>query len=229
MLSLRNMRGYVVDDLVEKALARWPNVPAIAGWLKLNTQGEWLLTGPVPEGLTISNPRILNFMARNYGCEPDGRYYFQNGPQKAYVHLAYTPWVYRIHPLEQGDLMLSTHTGLLDWPVNMFQDEQGRVLIQGQSGIGLLHSNDMDLLAAGLLDMEGDLQHQATWTVPDLDPDTLIAARTRLRRDKNTSTGSRVCTFKLQLIESTQVAKRFHFNPDPQANLPESNHLETKS
>ena len=53
----------MVDDLVEKALARWPNVPAIAGWLKLNLQGDWLLTGPVPEGLTISHPRILNFMA----------------------------------------------------------------------------------------------------------------------------------------------------------------------
>ena len=34
-----------MDDLVEKALARWPNVPAIAGWLKLNLQGDWLLTG----------------------------------------------------------------------------------------------------------------------------------------------------------------------------------------
>ncbi|WP_256060908.1 DUF2946 family protein, partial [Klebsiella pneumoniae] len=68
-----------MDDLVEKALARWPNVPAIAGWLKLNMQGDWLLTGPVPEGLTISHPRILNFMARNYGREADGRYYFQNG------------------------------------------------------------------------------------------------------------------------------------------------------
>lgn len=139
-----------MDDLVEKALARWPNVPAIAGWLKLSLQGDWLLTGPVPEGLTISHPRILNFMARNYGCEADGRYYFQNGPQKAYVHLAYTPWVYRIHPLEHGALMLSTHTGLVCWPLGMYQDEQGRVLIEGEHGIGLLHSNDMDLLAEGL-------------------------------------------------------------------------------
>jgi len=118
-----------VDDLVEKALARWPNVPAIAGWLKLNLQGDWLLTGPAPEGLTISHPRILNFMARNYGCEPDGRFYFQNGPQKSYVHLAYTPWVYRIHPLAQGDLMLGMHTGLVGWPLAMYQDAQVRVLM----------------------------------------------------------------------------------------------------
>jgi len=207
-----------VDDLVEKALARWPNVPAIAGWLKLNLQGDWLLTGPVPEGLTISHPRILNFMARNYGCEPDGRFYFQNGPQKAYVHLAYTPWVYRIHPLEQGDLMLSTHTGLIDWPLAMFQDEQGRVLIQGEQGVGLLHSNDMDLLAGGLQEQHGELHHRATWAVPEVDPDSLIAARTKLRRDKNTSTGQRECSFMLEPIESARVAERFNFNPDPEVN-----------
>ena len=205
-----------MDDLVEKALARWPNVPAIAGWLKLNLQGDWLLTGPVPEGLTISHPRILNFMARNYGCEADGRFYFQNGPQKAYVHLAYTPWVYRIHPLEQGDLMLSTHTGLIDWPLAMFQDEKGRVLIQGEQGIGLLHSNDMDLLAGGLQEKNGELHHHATWAVPEVDPDSLIAARTKLRRDKNTSTGQRECSFMLEPIESARVAERFNFNPDPE-------------
>lgn len=212
-----------MDDLVEKALARWPNVPAIAGWLKLNLQGDWLLTGPAPEGLTISHPRILNFMARNYGCEPDGRFYFQNGPQKAYVHLAYTPWVYRIHPLAQGDLMLSTHTGLVGWPLAMYQDEQGRVLIEGEQGIGLLHSNDMDLLAAGLLESGGELVHQACWAVPDCDPDSLVAARTKLRRDKKTSTGQRTCTFKLIQIDSNAVARRFQFNPNPEVNQQDPN------
>jgi hypothetical protein len=218
MLSLRNTLEQAVDDLVEKALARWPNVPAISGWLKLNMQGDWLLTGPVSEGLTISHPRILNFMARNYGCEPDGRYYFQNGPQKAYVHLAYTPWVYRIHPLECGDLMLSTHTGLIDWPQAMFQDEQGRVLIQGEHGIGLLHSNDMDLLAIGLLEAEGALVHRASWTVPAEDPDTLIAARTKLRRLAGTSTGRKECSFTVQHIHSADVAERFNFDPNPEVN-----------
>jgi len=213
----------VVDDLVEKALARWPNVPAIAGWLKLSLQGDWLLTGPVPEGLTISHPRILNFMARNYGCEADGRYYFQNGPQKAYVHLAYTPWVYRIHPLEHGALMLSTHTGLVCWPLGMYQDEQGRVLIEGEHGIGLLHSNDMDLLAEGLHESNSELVHDASWAVPEVDPDTLIAARTKLRRDKSTSTGQRTCTLKLVPIESSTVAQRFQFNPNPEVNQQDPN------
>lgn len=204
-----------MDDLVEKALARWPNVPAISGWLKLNTQGDWLLTGPVPEGLTITNARILNFIARNYASEPDGRYYFQNGPQKAYVHLAYTPWVYRIHPLQQGALMLSTHTGLLDWPIAMFQDEQGRVLIQGEQGIGLLHSSDMDLLASNLQERDNGLVHCASWTVPDVDPDSLIVARTRLRRLASTPTGQRSCEFFLEAVQSADLPGRFKFDPEP--------------
>lgn len=204
-----------MDDLVEKALARWPNVPAIAGWLKLSMQGDWLLTGPVPEGLSISHPRILNFMARNYGCEPDGRFYFQNGPQKVYVSLAYTPWVYRIYPLEGGGLMLSTHTGLVEWPVGLFQDEQGRVLLQGESGIGLLHSNDMDLLASGLSEKNDLLEHTATWVVP-ADPDKLLAARTRLRRLESTSTGQRRCAMKIYNIDSAEVAECFKFNSDPE-------------
>ena len=205
-----------MDDLVEKALARWPNVPAISGWLKLSMQGDWLLTGPVAEGLSISHPRILNFMARNYGCDPDGRYYFQNGPQKVYVHLAYTPWVYRIHPLAQGDLMLSTHTGLVDWPQAMFQDEQGRVLIQGKLGIGLLHSSDIDLLAAGLQEAEEVVTHRASWAVPDADPDSLIAARTRLRRLDATAVGRRECTFTVHPIHSEDVAEQFKFDPNPE-------------
>ncbi|HEX4855770.1 MAG TPA: DUF2946 family protein [Limnobacter sp.] len=211
-----------MDDLVEKALARWPNVPAIAGWLKLDCAGNWLLTGPVPQGLTISNPRILNFIARNYGCEADGRYYFQNGPQKAYVHLEYTPWVYRLHPLENGDLMLTTHTGLLDWPEALFQDEQGRVLVQAHMGIGLLHSHDMELFAVGLQESSEGLVHHAVWAVPDTDPDSLVSARTRLRREKHTPVGSREMELKVQNIESARVAENFRFNPEPTVNLPDT-------
>jgi hypothetical protein len=207
-----------MDDLVEKALARWPNVPAIAGWLKLDNAGNWLLTGPVPAGLAISHPRILNFIARNYACEADGRYYFQNGPQKAYVHLDYTPWIYRLHPLEQGELMLATHTGLLDWPAALFQDEAGRVLVQGKKGIGLLHSSDMELFAAGLHEVGQKLTHQAVWAVPDTDPDRLVSVRTRLRREKDTLPGQQQLTFELQSVESAQVPRQFSFNPDPTVN-----------
>ncbi|MCQ8895177.1 DUF2946 family protein [Limnobacter humi] len=208
-----------MDDLVEKALARWPNVPAIAGWLKLTTQGNWMLTGPVPAGLSITNQRILNFIARNYGCEADGRYFFQNGPQKAYVTLEYTPWIWRIYPLDGGALMLASHTGLVLWPIALWADEVGRLLIQTSQGIGLVHSADTARLADGLQDLgEGTsatMAHTAHWAVPVGDPDTVVSTNIRLRALKGETPGERRLCLPVQTCESSQVARQFHFEPNP--------------
>ncbi|HEX4880054.1 MAG TPA: DUF2946 family protein [Limnobacter sp.] len=204
-----------MDDLVEQALARWPNVPSIAGWLKLTTQGQWLLTGLVPAGLTISNTRILNFIARNYAAEPDGRYYFQNGPQKAYVDLEYTPWVYHLHHLPDDGLMLWTHTGLLCWPTALYQDEQGRVLLLTELGVGLLHSADVPLLVQGLCEEQGHTQHRATWFVPDVEPHTVLDTRIRLRKPKGLPAGRCSLTLNLLAVASSDVPQRFCFQPKP--------------
>jgi hypothetical protein len=32
-----------IDDQVLRAMARWPNVPAVHGWLRLGRRGRWLL------------------------------------------------------------------------------------------------------------------------------------------------------------------------------------------
>jgi len=208
-----------VDDLVEKALARWPNVPAIAGWLKLSAQADWLLTGPVPEGLTISHSRILNFIARNYAADDQGRYYFQNGPQKVFVSLAYTPWVYRLYPLDNGHLMLATHTGLVVWPTALYMDEQGRVLIQTEEGVGLLHSADMDLLARDLTDKDGKTIHTCTWEVPDGDPQVLVAARVPLRKRVQISTGQRPCVLEVKAVDADKVPELFNFQQNPEVSL----------
>lgn len=207
-----------MDDLVEKALARWPNVPSIAGWLKLNLSGDWLLTGPVPEGLSITHPRILNFIARNYGCEPDGRYYFQNGPQKAYVTLEYTPWVYRLYPLGTGGLMLVSHTGLVVLPLACFMDEQGRVLIESDLGVGVLHSADMELFSAGLMEhADGQYRHVALWALPESPASTLPEQRIGLRRSKNScETGTFSREFGLIEIDSASVPARFSFIQQPE-------------
>ncbi|MDX1670534.1 MAG: DUF2946 family protein, partial [Limnobacter sp.] len=158
----------MVDDLVQKALARWPNVPAIAGWLKLTEQGNWLLTGPVPEGLTISNERILNFIARNSDCDEQGRYFFQNGPQKAYVTLAVCPWVFRIYPLDNGNFLLVTHTGLVVKPKAVFSDETGRLYFETLLGLGLLHGSDSVLLSSALIPVDGQgFELKATWELPE--------------------------------------------------------------
>lgn len=232
-----------MDDLVEKALARWPNVPSIAGWLKLNMQGDWLLTKPKQDGakqedadseganeagLPITHPRILNFIARNYTSEPDGRYYFQNGPQKAFVTLDYTPWVYRLYPLEDGSLVLLSHTGLVLLPTAFWMDSEGKVLIQTQVGVGVLHSSDMEIFSSGLSTLPDPLTsgqaagaeqfvHEADWTIPEQPERDLPAQRIALRRLKGSSDSG---TFRLKLgltqIETARVPAYFAFVTNPE-------------
>src|SRR5215203_7506911 len=80
-----------MDEAVLRSMAKWPNVPAVYGWLTLDRRGNWLLKGE-----RINNPAIIEFIGRNYEPDAQGRWYFQNGAQRVYVELEYTPMVYRV-------------------------------------------------------------------------------------------------------------------------------------
>ena len=77
-----------MDEIVARSLARWPNVPAVFGWLELDRRGNWLIKGE-----RIGNAALREFISRNYETDREGRWFFQNGPQRVYVKLAYTPLV----------------------------------------------------------------------------------------------------------------------------------------
>lgn len=85
-----------MDDDVKAALVRWPNVPAVAGWLSLDGRGRWHLhpQGDAAEGgpgESITNTQILAFIERNYEHDDQGRWFFQNGPQRVYVRIDAAP------------------------------------------------------------------------------------------------------------------------------------------
>jgi len=82
-----------MDEIVARAIAKWPNVPAVYGWLSLDRRGNWAIKGE-----RIRNRLVAEFIARNYGHDAQGRWFFQNGPQRVFVQLAYTPLVYRTRP-----------------------------------------------------------------------------------------------------------------------------------
>ncbi|MFN7855030.1 MAG: DUF2946 family protein [Acidovorax sp.] len=141
-----------MDDIVKKALDKWPNVPACRGWLGLDARGHWFLRddatqacGPFPlsRGSLLAHEKLIDFIARNYEADPTGQWYFQNGPQRVYVELEVTPWVWRIQP----DLTVISHTGIAAIPRQCLVDEQGRVYLLTDLGIGLVHSNDTSLVA----------------------------------------------------------------------------------
>jgi Protein of unknown function (DUF2946) len=122
-----------MDEIVARSLAKWPNVPAVFGWLSLDRRGNWLIKGE-----RIGNSALREFIGRNYQPDEKGRWYFQNGPQRVFVSLAYTPLVTHY----EGDRLFD-HCGRAFSPAAAFQDDEGSVLFSGCNTIALLDDRDL--------------------------------------------------------------------------------------
>jgi hypothetical protein len=123
-----------MDASVLAAIARWPNVPDVYGWLSLTARGWWRLRGE-----PIGNVAIRDFIGRNYAHDERGCWYFQNGPQRVYVALELTPWVYW---LQDGGSPL-THTGVQARQLRaaaLLGD--GRLVLVTELGAGLIDDRD---------------------------------------------------------------------------------------
>jgi hypothetical protein len=145
-------------------MVRWPDVPAVYGWLALDRRGNWLLQEPASGRFgRIGNAALREFIGRNYASDGHGRWFFQNGPQRVYVSLAYTPLV--LHYDEQE--ALRDHCGLEARAGTIFLDEEGSVLILGERGVGLLDDRDLAQFVARRQDSWASLPRVAKLEVPD--------------------------------------------------------------
>jgi hypothetical protein len=134
-----------VDPGVLRAMARWPDVPAVYGWLALDRRGNWLLKDPATGRFApIGNAALREFIGRNYEPDARGCWYFQNGPQRVFATLHYTPLV-----LHYAGEALQDHCGRPARATATWLDEEGSVLIQVERGIGLLDDRDLARFAAG--------------------------------------------------------------------------------
>jgi hypothetical protein len=122
-----------MDEMVVRSLAKWPNVPAVYGWLALDRRGNWRIKGE-----RIANVAFRDFISRNYAGDERGCWYFQNGPQRVYVELAYTPLVLHY----EGDRLFD-HCGRPAEALETWLDDEGSVLIRAPTGIGLLDDRDL--------------------------------------------------------------------------------------
>jgi hypothetical protein len=126
-----------VDEAVARSLAKWPNVPAVYGWLELDRRGNWRIKGE-----KIGNAAFRDFISRNYDRDEHGRWYFQNGPQRVFVTLAYTPFVMHY----EGDALFD-HCGQPVVARGTWLDDEGSVLIEGERGVGVLDDRDLERYA----------------------------------------------------------------------------------
>ncbi|HUP09461.1 MAG TPA: DUF2946 family protein [Caldimonas sp.] len=145
-----------MDEIVRAALQKWPNVPHVYGWLALDARGEWWLrdagaqaAGPFPSvrGSRIEHERLKSFIGRNYDADEGGCWYFQNGPQRVYVTLEATPWVWRLAPGDGGVPEVVAHTGVPARTTSAWMDDEGRLYLTTDLGFGLVHTLDMEIAA----------------------------------------------------------------------------------
>jgi hypothetical protein len=137
-----------MDDIVRQAIAKWPNVPHCFGWLGLDARGNWYMrddrtqaAGPFPQsrGSVLRHEKLVDFIQRNYECDADGQWFFQNGPQRVYVELEVAPLVWRLGP----GASVTAHTGRAAQAKQTIVDEQGRVFLLTDLGFGLVHTLDV--------------------------------------------------------------------------------------
>ncbi len=141
-----------MDEIVKQALAKWPNVPHCTGWLLLDRRGQWRMRDDATQaarlpGDIIRHDALLGFINRNYAAAETGQWFFQNGPQRVYVELGYTPWIVRLAATD-GALKLTDHAGGAFEPSEAWLDDQGNVLFSAGSRIAALHDHDLDLFAS---------------------------------------------------------------------------------
>ena len=145
-----------MDDIVRQAMAKWPQVPDCYGWLGLDARGNWYMRDdrtqavgsfasgvPGAKGSLLKHDKLIEFIGRNYLADVQGRWYFQNGPQRVFVELEATPWVWRVQP----DFSVQSHTGLAARVQRCVVDEHGHVYLQTDLGFGLVHTQDVGLVA----------------------------------------------------------------------------------
>jgi hypothetical protein len=156
-----------MDAIVQKAMIKWPNVPNCFGWLGLDARGNWYLRdaaaqacgdfasgAPGAKGALLRHEGWIAFIGRNYEADEHGAWYFQNGPQRVFVELEATPWIWRIQP----DGSIVAHTGKRTTLTRDWTDEAGRVFLSTDLGFGLVHTQDVADAA--------DAIEQGRWPAP---------------------------------------------------------------
>ena len=155
-----------MDDIVKAAIAKWPNVPHCYGWLGLSARGNWYMRDDqaqlagrfcaasteagrqvASKGSLLQHEKLIDFIARNYECDDSkgstakGQWFFQNGPQRVYVELEATPYIWRVGTAPEFEV--TAHTGQVAVAQRCIVDEHGRVYLETALGFGLVHTQDM--------------------------------------------------------------------------------------
>ena len=173
-----------MDDIVRQAIAKWPNVPDCFGWLGLDARGNWFMRDdsvqalgafptltepgiPGARGSRLQHEKLIDFIHRNYDVDAGGQWFFQNGPQRVYVELEATPYIWRLREGGQRGFVITAHTGPTAHLRRCLLDEDGRLYLETDLGFGLVHTQDVAVAA--------DAIEQGLWGPEPVESGTLPA------------------------------------------------------
>jgi hypothetical protein len=186
-----------MDESVVAAMTRWPNVPAVSGWLSLDMHGHWRLKGE-----PVTHPGLVDFINRNYDRDDEGRWYFQNGPQRVYVSLEYMPLVLHV----DGDGTLFTHTNRkVERITAALVDDEGNLLLDTEHGPALVASDALPRASDWLVGAGGA-------PLSDESLDAILSGNA----NKDAAFDRAGERLSLEPVGRAEVPDRFRFTPDPQ-------------
>jgi hypothetical protein len=184
-----------MDDIVLQAMVKWPHVPHCYGWLGMDQRGNWYMRDdpvqaagsfssgrPGAKGSLLKHEKLIDFIQRNYACDDAGQWYFQNGPQRVYVELEVTPWIWRV----DASGAVRAHDGQEALFRQCLVDENGYVYLETSLGFGLVHTQDVGHVAPAV--------ESGRWPVEDVPRNTLahryhfIASPQAMHGEKQTAT-----------------------------------------
>jgi hypothetical protein len=141
-----------MDDIVKKAMAKWPDVPHCYGWLALDARGNWRMRDERAQHLNLAGdkvvqPTLLGFINRNYLADERGCWFFQNGPQRVFVNLEATPFIARTDPAHG----LRLHTGEpVQAIARAWMSERGELTVDCAGKIAQVDDRDVAQLMTAL-------------------------------------------------------------------------------
>ncbi|HCZ17344.1 MAG TPA: DUF2946 family protein [Accumulibacter sp.] len=182
------------------AILHWPKVPACYGWLSLDRRGRWRLRGE-----TLSHPGLKAFLDRQYGHDGAGNYFVQNGPQRVFVELEYTPWVLYLAAPDRLETQLGETVGEVRGAAI---DDEGNLLLEIPEGVALLCDRDLPALLHHLRLPDGTAADDAA----------LLAAIGQERAGVSTLTLAwQGCRLPVAVLRRSSVPARYGFVSSPQA------------
>lgn len=197
-----------MDDIVIQAMAKWPNVPHCYGWLALDARGGWRMRDEAAQqanapGDRLTNAALVGFINRNYLHDEQGRWYFQNGPQRVYVNLEATPFIARTDPAQGMVVQTGAAVPIIE---RLYLTEAGEAIVQAGDIVAQVDDRDVAQLFENL-ELDGK-------------PAGDEALMAWIEGDRGSGSGSMTLRYRgaqvpVERIKREDVAQRFGFMRKP--------------